>query len=63
MYAVLITAVVTYVMMLIFNLDVVQIGGALEFLVEGLIAVVIGAAAGLIGAWYLSRQRRKERRS
>jgi multisubunit Na+/H+ antiporter MnhB subunit len=63
MYAVLITAVVTYVMMLIFNLDFVEIGGTLQFLVEGLIAVVIGAAAGLIGAWYLSRQRRKERRS
>ena len=63
MYAVLITAVVTYVMMLIFNLDAVEIGGTLQFLVEGLIAVVIGAAAGLIGAWYLSRQRRKERRS
>ncbi len=63
MYAVLITAVVTYVMMLIFNLDFVEIGGTLEFLIEGLIAVVIGAAAGLIGAWYLSRQRRKERRS
>jgi len=63
MYAVLITAVVTYVMMLIFNLDFVEIGGSLQFLVEGLIAVVIGAAAGLIGAWYLARQRRKERRS
>lgn len=63
MYAVLITAVVTYVMMIIFNLDFVEIGGTLQFLVEGLIAVVIGAAAGLIGAWYLSRQRRKERRS
>lgn len=58
MLAVLVTAVATFLVLLV--MDFVDLG---NFLVEGLIAVVIGAGAGLIVPWYTARQRRKERRS
>ena len=45
MLAVLVTAVVTYLVIVVLNLDFINIG---NFLVEGLIAVIIGATAGLI---------------
>ncbi len=60
MLAVLVTAVVTYLVIVVLNLDFINIG---NFLVEGLIAVIIGATAGLIVPWYRAQQRRKERRS
>lgn len=41
------------------RLNVVDVGG---FIVESSIAVLGGAAIGLIGSWYLRRQERKERR-
>ena len=57
MTLVLLTAVATWVLMLI--LDNVNVGG---FLLESTIAVLGGAAIGFIGAWYLRRRARKERR-
>lgn len=57
MTLVLLTAVATWVLMLI--LDNVNVG---NFLVESTIAVLGGAAIGFIGAWYLRRRARKERR-
>jgi hypothetical protein len=56
MLAVIVTAVATFLVLLV--MDYVDLG---NFLVEGLIAVVIGAAAGLIVPWYTARQRRKAR--
>jgi hypothetical protein len=58
MIAVLVTAVTTWVFMLVF--EVVDVGG---FLLEGSIAVLGGAAVGLLVPWYRSRQRRAERRA
>ncbi len=55
MTLVLLTAVATWVLMLI--LDNIDLGG---FLIESTIAVLGGAAIGFVGAWYL---RRRERRS
>ena len=57
MTLVLLTAVATWVLILI--LDNVNVG---NFLVESTIAVLGGAAIGFIGAWYLRRRARKERR-
>jgi hypothetical protein len=51
------TAISTWILMLVMN--VVDVGG---FLIESTIAVVGGAIIGFIAAWYLRRQRRKERR-
>ncbi len=58
MRLVLLTAVATWVLMQAMNCSV-DVGG---FLVESTIAVVGGAAIGLIGSWYMRRQARKERR-
>ena len=57
MTLVLLTAVATWVLMLI--MDNINLGG---FLIESTIAVLGGAAIGFIGAWYLRRRHRKERR-
>ncbi len=57
MRLVLLTAVATWVLMQAMN--IFDVGG---FLVESTIAVVGGAAIGLIGSWYMRRQARKERR-
>ena len=57
MTLVLLTAVSVWVLMQILN--IVDVGG---FILESTIAVLGGAAIGFIGAWYLRRQRRKERR-
>ena len=57
MRLVLLTAVATWVLMQAMN--IFDVGG---FLVESTIAVVGGAAVGLIGSWYMRRQARKERR-
>jgi membrane associated rhomboid family serine protease len=57
MTLVLLTAVSVWVLMQVLN--VVDVGG---FLIESTIAVLGGAAIGFIGAWYLRRRARKERR-
>jgi LPXTG-motif cell wall-anchored protein len=57
MTLVLLTAVATWLLMLI--LDTVDVGG---FLLESTIAVVGGALIGFFGAWILRRRRRKDRR-
>ena len=54
MTLVLLTAVATWVLILILN--VVDVGG---FLVESTIAVLGGAAIGFVGAWYLRRRERR----
>jgi hypothetical protein len=54
--AVLVTAVSTWVILLV--LDTVNLG---NFLVEGTLAVIGGAAIGLLVPWYLARQRRQNR--
>jgi hypothetical protein len=56
MFAVLVTAVATWVMMIALN--AVDIG---NFLVEGTIAVIVGAGAGLLVPWFRARQRRAQR--
>jgi hypothetical protein len=56
MFAVLVTALATWAMMLV--MQVVNIG---NFLVEGTIAVLVGAAVGLLVPWYRARQRRANR--
>jgi membrane associated rhomboid family serine protease len=58
MRLVLLTAAAVWVLMLVMN--VVDVGG---FIVESSIAVLGGAAIGLIGSWYMRRQERKERRA
>jgi LPXTG-motif cell wall-anchored protein len=58
MTLVLLTAVSVWVLMLV--MDAVNVG---NFLVESTIAVLGGAAIGFIGAWYLRRRNRKERRA
>jgi hypothetical protein len=54
MIAVLVTAVATWVAMLLMN--VVDLG---NFLVEGTVAVLIGAAVGLLVPWWMVRRRRQ----
>ena len=56
MLAVIVTAIATWVMILI--MDVVPIG---SWLLEGTLAVAIGAVIGLSVPWYLARQRRRNR--
>jgi hypothetical protein len=53
MVAVLVTAVATWLMILL--MDVVNLGG---FLLEGTVAVLGGAAVGLLIPWLLVRRRR-----
>jgi hypothetical protein len=53
MLAVIVTAVATWIALL--AMDALPIGG---FIVESLIAVVIGAGVGLLVPWYRARQRR-----
>jgi NhaP-type Na+/H+ or K+/H+ antiporter len=57
MTLVLLTALATWVLMLV--MDTVNVGG---FLLESTIAVLGGAAIGFVGAWYLRRRARRERR-
>jgi hypothetical protein len=54
--AVLVTALATWVILLVLN--AVNLG---NFVVEGTIAVLGGAAIGLLVPWYLVRQRRQNR--
>jgi LPXTG-motif cell wall-anchored protein len=56
MTLVLLTAVSVWVLMLV--MDALPVGG---FLLESTIAVLGGAAIGLIGAWVLRRRRRRNR--
>ena len=56
MTLVLLTAVSVWLIMLV--MQQVDVG---NFLVEGTIAVLGGAAIGFIGAWYLRRRNRKNR--
>ena len=56
MLAVLVTALATWVILLVLN--AVNLG---NFVVEGTIAVLGGAAIGLLVPWYLVRQRRQNR--
>lgn len=53
MTLVLLTAIATWVLMLI--MDNINLGG---FLIESTIAVLGGAATGFIGAWFLRRRNR-----
>jgi hypothetical protein len=54
--AVLVTAMATWVFMLVMN--AVDLG---NFLVEGTIAVIGGAAVGLLVPWLMVRRRRQNR--
>jgi hypothetical protein len=56
MTLVLLTAFSVWVLMLV--MEVVNLG---NFLVEGTIAVLGGAAIGFFGAWFLRRRSRKNR--
>jgi hypothetical protein len=56
MFAVLVTALATWAVMLV--MEVVNLG---SFLVEGTIAVIGGALVGLLVPWYRARQRRANR--
>ena len=56
MTLVLLTAVATWALMVLFN--AVEFS---NFLVESTIAVIGGALIGFIGAWYLRRRNRKAR--
>lgn len=56
MVAVFVTALTTWVIMIVLN--AVNLG---NFLLEGTIAVIGGAAIGLLVPWYLVRQRRQNR--
>jgi hypothetical protein len=56
MTLVLLTAVATWVLMLV--MDVVNVGG---FLLESTIAVIGGAIIGFFGAWILRRRNRRNR--
>lgn len=58
MYAVIVTAIATWVAMLVMNN--IDLG---NFLIEGTVAVIIGAGVGFVVPWYRARQRRKERRA
>jgi hypothetical protein len=54
--AVLVTAVATWVGMLVMNM--IDLG---NFLVEGTVAVLFGAAVGLLVPWLMVRRRRQNR--
>jgi len=56
MFAVLVTALTTWGIMLV--MEVVNLG---SFLIEGTIAVIGGALVGLLVPWYRARQRRANR--
>jgi len=56
MFAVLVTALTTWGIMLV--MEVVNLG---SFLVEGTIAVIGGAFVGLLVPWYRARRRRANR--
>jgi hypothetical protein len=56
MFVVLVTALATWVFMLLMN--VVNLG---NFLVEGTLAVIGGAVVGLLVPWFRARQRRQSR--
>jgi hypothetical protein len=56
MFAVLLTALSTWALMIVMN--AVNFG---SFLVEGTTAVIGGAAVGILVPWYRLRQRRKAR--
>ena len=56
MLAVLVTAISTWLLILL--MDVVNLGG---FLLEGTVAVLGGAAVGLLIPWILIRRRRRDR--
>lgn len=56
MFAVLVTALTTWAMMLV--MEVVNLG---NFLLEGTVAVIVGAGVGLLVPWYRARQRRQNR--
>ncbi len=58
MVLVFVTALATWAIMVVLN--AINYSGG--FVVGGLIAVIGGAATGILVAWYRSRQRRKERR-
>jgi uncharacterized membrane-anchored protein len=55
--AVIVTAVATFIAIVVLDLVAPDLG----FLVEGAIAVLIGAAVGLTVPWYMARQRRANR--
>jgi hypothetical protein len=56
MFAVLVTALTTWALMLV--MEVVNLG---SFLIEGTVAVIGGALVGLLVPWYRARQRRANR--
>ncbi|MCU0505620.1 MAG: hypothetical protein MUE82_07590 [Chloroflexi bacterium] len=56
MLAVIVTALVTWALMVVFNF--VPVG---SFLVDGTIAVLGGFAAGMLVPWFLVRRRRDRR--
>jgi hypothetical protein len=56
MFAVIVTALTTWAVMLV--MEVVNLG---NFLLEGTIAVIVGAVVGLLVPWYRARQRRANR--
>lgn len=56
MVAVLVTALATWIALWV--MDLVDLGG---FLVEGTVAVLIGAGVGLLVPWILVRRRRQAR--
>ena len=56
MFVVLVTALATWVLMLVMN--VVNLG---NFIVEGTIAVIGGAIVGLLVPWFRARRRRQGR--
>jgi hypothetical protein len=58
MFLVFVTALATWAFMVLLN--VINYSGG--FIVGGAIAVIGGAATGLLVSWYRMRQRRKERR-
>ncbi|MDH4143457.1 MAG: hypothetical protein OEV61_12685 [Chloroflexota bacterium] len=58
MIAVFVTAIATFIALLVMDIGAIDLG---NFLVEGAIAVVIGAAVGLTVPWYMARQRRANR--
>ena len=57
MLAVIVTAIATWLALAVVN----ALNISSSFLVEGSIAVVIGAAIGLIVPWWLMRRRRAAR--
>jgi hypothetical protein len=57
MFVVLVTAITTWILMVILNVFNVP------FLAAGTVAVLGGMGAGILVPWYRMRQRRKERRA